>query len=192
MLTSSTFGDVTTELSSRPDRSHAPSVHSDYANPITLHLGGLLQRFVTSPPVMAGPIPAVVPPDPLMHNAPQPSHRDHPKYANLCLASARRPLFYFRERPDRFGYSAPPSWGAFLYRPLIIVLRLKIMLPSGAGRTEQPDVPNQLNVYAQSSYRYAQNALRIVLPWLSQKATIIETKECPRPNQSRGDSPNTF
>ena len=60
----STLGNRTTELSSRPDRSHVRSVHSDYANPITLHLGGLLQRFVTSPPVMAGPIPAAVPPDP--------------------------------------------------------------------------------------------------------------------------------
>ena len=58
------------------------------------------------------------------------------------------PFFYVRERPDRFGHSAPPSCGAFLYHPLIIVLRLKIMLPSGAGHTEQPDVPNQLKGHA--------------------------------------------
>ena len=99
------------------------------------------------------------------------------------------PFFYVRERPDRFGYPAPPSCGAFKYRPLIKALRLKIMLPSGAGRTKQPDVPNQLKIHTQSSYRYPQNAPRFALRWVSHKATIIETKDCPRPNHSRGDSP---
>ena len=85
-------------------------------------------------------------------------------------------------------FSPAIMWSIFI-SPLIIVLRLNIMLASGAGRTKQPDVPNHLNVHAQSSYRYAQNALRIALRWVSQKATIIETKECPRPNHSRGGSP---
>ena len=42
-------------MSSRPDRSHAPSVHSDCTNPITLHLGGLLQRFVMQDPFQVSP-----------------------------------------------------------------------------------------------------------------------------------------